>query len=106
VFLRRTGWEFPRRRISSGTPWVPEPFIYGTLGESDDQLLRSFDAAIAPGVEHISAYALVVEDSTALARRVLRGVIDAPDDDVLAHRWELLDARLSATGFDWYEVSD
>jgi oxygen-independent coproporphyrinogen-3 oxidase len=54
----------------------------------------------------VSAYALVVEDGTALARRVRRGEIDAPDDDVLAHRYELLDQRLSAAGLSWYEVSN
>ena len=54
----------------------------------------------------MSAYALVVEDGTALARRVRRGEMAPPDDDVLAHRYELLDARLSAAGFDWYEVSN
>jgi oxygen-independent coproporphyrinogen-3 oxidase len=80
--------------------------IYGTPGESDDDLLRSVDAALTAGVDHVSAYALVVEDGTALARRVRRGEIDAPDDDVLAHRYELLDQRLSAAGLSWYEVSN
>ncbi|AGB24355.1 putative oxygen-independent coproporphyrinogen III oxidase [Mycobacterium sp. JS623] len=80
--------------------------IYGTPGESDDDLCRSADAVIEAGVDHVSAYALVVEDGTALARRVRRGEIAAPDNDVLAQRYELLDARLSAAGFDWYEVSN
>jgi oxygen-independent coproporphyrinogen-3 oxidase len=80
--------------------------IYGTPGESDDDLLRSVDAALTAGVDHVSAYALVVEDGTALARRVRRGEIDAPDDDVLAHRYELLDRRLSEAGLSWYEVSN
>ncbi|BBY61463.1 radical SAM family heme chaperone HemW [Mycolicibacterium sarraceniae] len=80
--------------------------IYGTPGESDDDLLRSVDAALTAGVDHVSAYALVVEDGTALARRVRRGEIAAPDDDVLAHRYELLDQRLSAAGLGWYEVSN
>jgi oxygen-independent coproporphyrinogen-3 oxidase len=80
--------------------------IYGTPGESDDDLRRSVDAAIDAGVDHVSGYALVVEDGTALARRVRRGEIAAPDDDVHAQRYELLDARLSASGFDWYEVSN
>ena len=35
-----------------------------------------------------------------------RGEIAAPDDDVLAHRYELLDGRLSQAGFNWYEVSN
>lgn len=80
--------------------------IYGTPGESDDDLLRSVEAALTAGVDHVSAYALVVEDGTALARRVRRGEIAAPDDDVLAHRYELLDQRLSAAGLSWYEVSN
>ena len=54
----------------------------------------------------MSAYALVVEDGTALARRVRSGEFAAPDDDVLAHRYELVDEQLSAAGFDWYEVSN
>jgi oxygen-independent coproporphyrinogen-3 oxidase len=80
--------------------------IYGTPGESDDDLVRSVDAALAAGVDHVSAYALIVEEGTALARRVRRGEIDVPDDDVLAHRYELLDHRLSAAGLSWYEVSN
>ncbi len=90
----------------AGFDHVNLDLIYGTPGESDDDLRRSVDAAIDSGVDHVSGYALVVEDGTALARRVRRGEIAAPDDDVLAQRYELLDARLSAAGFDWYEVSN
>jgi len=80
--------------------------IYGTPGESDDDLRRSADAAIEAGVDHVSAYALIVEDGTALARKVRRGELPAPDDDVLATRYELLDSHLSRAGLDWYEVSN
>ncbi len=90
----------------AGFEHVNLDLIYGTPGESDDDLRRSVDAAIDAGVDHVSGYALVVEDGTALARRVRRGEIAAPDNDVLAQRYELLDARLSAAGFDWYEVSN
>jgi putative oxygen-independent coproporphyrinogen III oxidase len=91
---------------AAGFDHINLDLIYGTPGESDDDVRRSVDAAIDAGVDHVSAYALVVEDGTALARRVRRGEIAAPDDDVLAHRYELLDARLSAAGFTWYEVSN
>ncbi|MBV8928208.1 MAG: coproporphyrinogen III oxidase [Mycobacteriaceae bacterium] len=90
----------------AGFEHVNLDLIYGTPGESDDDLLRSVDAAVRAGVDHVSAYALVVEDGTALARRVRRGEIAAPDDDVLAHRYELVDARLTEAGLDWYEVSN
>ena len=92
--------------LAAGFRHVSLDLIYGTPGESDDDLLRSVDTAVEAGVDHVSAYALVVEDGTALARRVRRGEVDAPDDDVLARRYELLDARLADAGFDWYEVSN
>lgn len=103
----------PGRAAAAATAAIAEGFthvnldlIYGTPGESDDDLVRSVDAAVQAGVDHVSAYALVVEHGTALARRVRRGELAAPDDDVLAHRYELVDARLSAAGFAWYEVSN
>ena len=95
-----------REALAEGFEHVSLDLIYGTPGESDDDLLRSVDTAIETGVDHVSAYALVVEDGTALARRVRSGELDAPDDDVLAHRYELADEQLSAAGFDWYEVSN
>ena len=57
-------------------------------------------------MDHVSAYALIVEDGTALARRVARGELPAPDDDVAAARYELIDDVLSAAGLTWYEVSN
>nr|BBX81530.1 oxygen-independent coproporphyrinogen-III oxidase-like protein [Mycobacterium florentinum] len=95
-----------REALAAGFEHVSLDLIYGTPGETDDELLRSVDTAIATGVDHVSAYALVVEEGTALARRVRSGELAAPDDDVLAHRYELLDERLSVAGFDWYEVSN
>ena len=58
------------------------------------------------GVDHVSAYALIVEDGTALARRIARGELPAPDDDVAAARYELIDDVLTAAGLPWYEVSN
>ncbi|MCW2658917.1 MAG: coproporphyrinogen oxidase [Mycobacterium sp.] len=95
-----------REALAEGFEHVSLDLIYGTPGESDDDLLRSVDTAIDTGVDHVSAYALVVEEGTALARRVRRGELAAPDDDVLAHRYELVDDRLSAAGLSWYEVSN
>jgi putative oxygen-independent coproporphyrinogen III oxidase len=95
-----------REALAEGFEHVSLDLIYGTPGESDDDLLRSVDTAVDTGVDHVSAYALVVEEGTALARRVRRGELSPPDDDVLAHRYELVDDRLSAAGLSWYEVSN
>lgn len=98
--------EAAREAAAAGFEHVNLDLIYGTPGESDDDLRRSVDAAVAAGVDHLSAYALIVEDGTAMARRVRRGELAMPDDDVLAGRYELLDAQLSRAGFTWYEVSN
>ncbi|MGE2733206.1 radical SAM family heme chaperone HemW [Mycolicibacterium vaccae] len=90
----------------AGFDHVNLDLIYGTPGESDDDLRRSLDAVLAADVDHVSAYALIVEDGTALARRVRRGELPAPDDDVLARRYELIDSHLAGAGFSWYEVSN
>ncbi|HWS93452.1 MAG TPA: radical SAM family heme chaperone HemW, partial [Mycobacterium sp.] len=95
-----------REALDAGFEHVSLDLIYGTPGESDDDLLLSVDTAVATGVDHVSAYALVVEEGTALARRIRRGELPAPDNDVLAHRYELVDSRLSAAGLTWYEVSN
>ena len=95
-----------REARDAGFTHVSIDLIYGTPGESDGDLLASVDAALAAGVDHVSAYALVVEEGTALARRVRRGELPRPDDDVLARRYELIDRRLSAAGLRWYEVSN
>ncbi len=77
--IRRAGPPPPRgRRARAGFEHVNLDLIYGTPGETDDDLLRSVDAAIGAGVDHVSAYALVVEDGTALARRVRRGELRGP----------------------------
>ncbi|GAA5170464.1 radical SAM family heme chaperone HemW [Pseudonocardia eucalypti] len=95
-----------REARDSGIDQVSLDLIYGTPGETDDDLRRSLDEVLAAGVDHVSAYALIVEDGTALARKIRRGELAAPDDDVSADRYELLDGTLRAAGLDWYEVSN
>ena len=91
---------------AAGFDHVNLDLIYGTPGERDADLDASLDAVLEAGVDHVSAYALIVEDGTALARRVRRGELPAPDDDVLATRYERIDARLAEAGMTWYEVSN
>ena len=61
---------------------------------------------IALEPDHISAYALIVEDGTKLARQIRRGEVPAPDDDLQADMYELADDLLAGAGYDWYEVSN
>ncbi|HEV8561094.1 MAG TPA: radical SAM family heme chaperone HemW [Actinophytocola sp.] len=95
-----------REARAAGFEHVNLDLIYGTPGERPADLAASLDAVLAAGVDHVSAYALIVEEGTALARRIHRGELPAPDDDVLAERYEQVDAALSAAGLHWYEVSN
>lgn len=91
---------------AAGISHVNLDLIYGTPGETRNDLAISLEAVLTAGVDHVSAYALVVEPGTALARRVARGELPAPDDDVLAERYEQIDSTLSDAGLHWYEVSN
>jgi len=90
----------------AGFEHVNVDLIYGTPGETDDDWRASLEAAIATGVDHVSAYSLIVEDGTRLAARMQRGELPRPDDDVAADRYLIADEMLSAAGFEWYEVSN
>jgi putative oxygen-independent coproporphyrinogen III oxidase len=80
--------------------------IYGTPGESMDDWRTSVEQAIALGPDHVSAYALIVEQGTAFARKVRRGEVVMPDDDETADKYLLADDLLSAAGLGWYELSN
>ena len=62
--------------------------------------------AIALEPDHVSAYALVVEPGTKLARPGPPRASAAPDDDDQADKYELADELLAAAGYGWYEVSN
>ena len=68
--------------------------IYGTPGESLDDWRTSLTAAIAEQPDHVSAYALIVEEGTALARRIRVGLVREPDDDLQAEQYDLADELL------------
>ncbi|GAB3447473.1 radical SAM family heme chaperone HemW [Phycicoccus ginsengisoli] len=80
--------------------------IYGTPGESLEDWRTSLEAVVALQPDHVSAYALVVEEGTRLAAQVRRGEVAAPEDDDEALKYELADEVLPAAGYDWYEVSN
>ncbi len=80
--------------------------IYGTPGESLEDWRTSVETALETGVEHISAYALVVEQGTKMAAQVRRGELTLPNEDDQAEKYELVDDLLTAAGFEWYEVSN
>ena len=80
--------------------------IYGTPGESLEDWRYSLETALSYRPDHISAYALIVEDGTKLAAQIRRGEVPEIDDDDHAAKYELADELISAAGLGWYEVSN
>ena len=90
----------------AGFEQVSLDLIYGTPGESSGDWRTSVDAALACAPDHVSAYSLIVEDGTKLARQVRTGAVPMPDDDDLAEKYVLADEAFTAAGLGWYEVSN
>lgn len=91
---------------AAGFDSVSLDLIYGTPGETADDWAASLAAALACEPDHVSAYALIVEDGTRLAHQIRRGEVPRPIDDVQADFYEQAEARLTAAGLHWYELSN
>lgn len=80
--------------------------IYGTPGESIDDWRRSVQTALDLEPDHVSAYALTIEEGTAMGAAVRRGTVPMPTDDDEADKYELADELLAEAGYQWYEISN
>jgi putative oxygen-independent coproporphyrinogen III oxidase len=80
--------------------------IYGTPGESIEDFRTSVMSALELGVEHLSAYALIVESGTKLAAQIKRGDLTMPNDDLMADMYLLVDELCERAGLTWYELSN
>lgn len=80
--------------------------IYGGFGETDDDWRASLDSAIALNVDHLSCYALTIEERTPFGKAVARKTMRAPDEDALADRYDLARTALRDAGYTHYELSN
>ena len=106
---RHTAGRAPQAAVEAreaGFEHVNLDLIYGTPGETADDFAGSLRAVVDAGVDHVSAYALIVEDGTRMAARMRRGELPYPEDDVAADRYLAAEAALTEAGFSWYEVSN
>lgn len=80
--------------------------IFGAPGETLGQWRESLEAAITLSPDHLSAYSLIVEPGTKLARQINSGELPDVDEDLQAEKYELTEDLLSAAGYGWYEISN
>jgi oxygen-independent coproporphyrinogen-3 oxidase len=89
-----------------GFEQVSVDLIYGTPSESVADWEATIDSALALPINHISAYALIVESGTKLAAQVKRGEVVIPDDDQTADKYLIADEKFTKAGLTWYELSN
>jgi oxygen-independent coproporphyrinogen-3 oxidase len=80
--------------------------IYGDPGESMQDWTNSVARALELGPDHISAYALTVEERTPFGKAVARGTMQEPEQDDLAAKYEIAGGMLEAAGYRHYEISN
>jgi oxygen-independent coproporphyrinogen-3 oxidase len=80
--------------------------IFGCPEEDEGSWADTLAAAVALAPAHLSAYALTVEPATRFGRMVAAGRMAAPDEDLLADRYDAACAVLAAGGWHHYEVSN
>ena len=95
-----------RAARAAGFADVGLDLIYGTPTETAADWRASLEAALSVAPDHVSAYALVVEAGTPLARRIGAGAVPPPDDDDLADKYLLAERVLTEAGLTNYEISN
>ncbi len=80
--------------------------IYGVPDQTLDTWRETLEAAIAFEPEHLSLYALGLEDGTPLKDWVEEGRVATPDDDLAADMYDLATELLADAGFEQYEISN
>lgn len=85
---------------------VNADLIYGSPWEAAEDFTRSLDGVVAEAPDHVSAYALTIEDGTPLATLVATGRVPDVDPDLQAERHGIASEVLGAAGYERYEVSN
>jgi oxygen-independent coproporphyrinogen-3 oxidase len=110
-----------REAREAGIGSVSVDLLYDVPGQSLEAWTATLDLAIALGVDHVSAYALTLDDpdaeglteplgdhlpTTPGARRWRAAAAGAKDDDRAAAQYRLAVERLGSVGFRGYEISN
>jgi oxygen-independent coproporphyrinogen-3 oxidase len=81
-------------------------FIFGLPDQSLEQWETTLARALALAPDHLSLYALIVEEGTPLHRWVDQGRVRPADEDVTAEMYLLAQRRLAEAGYRQYEISN
>lgn len=91
---------------AAGFDNVSLDLMYALPGQSRADWRSTLRDAVALEPEHISAYSLIVEEGTPLARQVARGEAELPDEDAAVDMHREAVHFLSEAGYERYEISN
>ena len=80
--------------------------IYGLPGQTTGAWKKTLDGAVALAPEHLSLYALSLEDGVPLRSAIERGEVPAVYPDLAADQYELAEELLARNGYGHYEISN
>jgi oxygen-independent coproporphyrinogen-3 oxidase len=90
----------------AGIPQVSIDLLFAIPGQGLATFESDLETALALGTDHVSAYALLYENGTALERRRREGLVEPEEEDVELTMLRVAKERLGAAGFARYEVSN
>ncbi len=110
LFRRRHGVDEVASAVSAargaGFDNISLDLIYGIPEQGRDEWQNTLRQALALNPEHISLYALGIEEDTPMAAWLERGLMPAPDDDLAADMYGDADLLLAEAGLEQYEISN
>lgn len=110
LFARRHDNDAVARAVSAarmgGFDNLNLDLIYGIPHQTLESWQTTLNAAVALSPDHLSLYALGLEDGTPMKDWVLRGRLPEPDDDLTADMYEVASDMLAGAGFAQYEISN
>lgn len=102
---RRPAWALERAR-AHGFRRLSLDLMFGFPGHDVARFTASLEAALACGIEHLSAYAFIPESGTPLGDAALAGSAGLPGPEREAELYAAADRLLSRAGFACYETSN
>lgn len=95
-----------KRSQDAGFENLSIDLIYGYPLLTDEKWLSNISKTVDLQIPHISAYSLTVEPRTALAAAIKKGKQIPVNDEQSAAQFIFLIDKLTAAGFDQYEISN
>ena len=80
--------------------------IYGIPTLTDEKWRKNLEIFFSTGFNHLSAYALTVEEKTALGQRINKGMAVPVSEDATIRQYEILCEMTKNQGFEHYEISN